>query len=95
MSEARPPAASQATDNTDDLHEYVARRGVGGVAADQIVRRSAGNFLYARMLLDEVATGQRQLTDLDTLPTGLYSLYRAYLSRLMPDMEQYVVAACG
>jgi hypothetical protein len=82
-------AAGQAADNTEDLREYVVRRGMGGAAADKIVQRSAGNFLYARMLLDEVAAGRRQLTDLDTLPTGLYSLYRAYLSRLMPDMEQY------
>jgi hypothetical protein len=56
---------------------------------DEIVRRAAGNFLYARMLLDEVATGHRQITDLAGLPAGLHALYRAYLHRLMPDIDQY------
>jgi hypothetical protein len=82
-------AAGQAADNSRDLHAYIVNRGATGAAADQIVRRSAGNFLYATMLLDDVAAGRRKLTDLGGLPTGLYSLYRAYLSRLMPEMEQY------
>jgi hypothetical protein len=82
-------ADAQAADNTRDLREYVLDRGVTGAGAEQIVRRSAGNFLYATMLLDEIAAGRRRMTDLDRLPIGLYSLYRAFLSRLMPDMEQY------
>ena len=82
-------AAGQAADNSRDLRRYIVNRGAAGATADQIVLRSAGNFLYATMLLDDVAAGRRMLTDLDGLPTGLYSLYRAYLSRLMPDIEQY------
>ena len=82
-------AAGQAADNGRDLRRYIVNRDAAGATADQIVLRSAGNFLYATMLLVNVAAGRRMLTDLDGLPTGLYSLYRAYLARLMPDIEQY------
>jgi hypothetical protein len=96
-------SAPEATaENNSDLRSYivgrVSREPVAGqlsgadaiaAAADQIVRRSAGNFLYATTLLDEVAAGRRQLTDLKGLPSGLYAFYRSYLNRLMPDINQY------
>jgi hypothetical protein len=59
-----------------------------GRAAAEIATRSAGNFLYTTMLLDEVAEGRRELTDVSGLPTGLFALYRAYLLRLIPESEQ-------
>jgi hypothetical protein len=88
--------------NNSDLRAYVVGRvssepvarqlsGTDAIeaTADHIVRRSAANFLYARTLLDEVAAGRRELTDLAGLPSGLDALYRAYLHRLMPDIDQY------
>lgn len=88
-------AAGQAADNSRDLREYIVNRGAAGAAADQIVRRSAGNFLYATMLLNDVAAGRRKLTDLDQLPTGLYSLYRAYLAGSCRTWSSTGVAGSG
>ncbi len=56
---------------------------------DALVEQSAGNFLYVRTLLDEVAAGKRQLADLSGIPAGLYGLYGSYLDRIMPAMESY------
>jgi hypothetical protein len=54
--------------------------------AAQLVEQAAGNFLYVRFLLDDVAEGHRTLADMASLPPGLYGLYRTYLDRLFPGM---------
>lgn len=55
---------------------------------NQLVRRAEGNFLYTKILLDEVASSKRSVTDISGLPTGLYGLYRDYLDRLIPESGQ-------
>lgn len=50
-----------------------------------LVRRAAGNFLYVRFLLDEVAKGTRTLEELESLPRGLYGLYGSFLDRVVPE----------
>jgi hypothetical protein len=95
-------ARQEAVNNDGDIRAHVVRRiaespgagqlagaGAVGAAADAMARQARGNFLYVDMLLDEVTAGRRQLADLAGLPSGLYDLYRSYLDRLMPDMEQY------
>jgi hypothetical protein len=52
---------------------------------DDLVTRAAGNFLYVKFLLDEVAKESRSLGELGSLPRGLYSLYSSYLDRLVPE----------
>jgi hypothetical protein len=78
----------------EDLRLYVAERMAGderlqsamagstGAVLDWLVERSAGNFLYATFVLDEIATAQRAVSDLDTLPRGLNDMYRMFLDRL-------------
>ncbi|WP_028062236.1 KGGVGR-motif variant AAA ATPase [Solirubrobacter soli] len=64
-----------------DLHHYVERR-AGALSAgdliDDIVHRSGGNFLYARLLLDGVAEGHL-ITD---TPSDLIAFYRRELTGL-------------
>jgi hypothetical protein len=55
---------------------------------DNLIERVAGNFLYVRFLLDEVAAGKRSLEDLASFPRDLFGLYRNYLDRLIPEMLQ-------
>src|SRR5262249_49763762 len=54
----------------------------------QLVGSAVGNYLYTKILLDEVADGKRSITDLSGLPKGLYGLYRDYLDRLMNESAQ-------
>jgi hypothetical protein len=49
----------------------------------QIAKKSEGNFLYVRFLLDEIARGERSLTDLEGLPEGLDGLYYQSLARVI------------
>jgi hypothetical protein len=84
--------------NEADIRSHIVRR-LGhlpverGAAAepivDGLVRRANGNFLYVDVLVDEMMAGRRPLGDLSGLPRGLHDLYRAYLSRIMPEMEWY------
>ena len=53
--------------------------------ADRLVTLSAGNFLYARIVLDDVASGQQRLDDLDALPPGLDTVYHAFLRHFAAD----------
>jgi len=90
------------TDETEgDIRAYLVRRlsepeiarraaaaGPGKVLHQKLIDKAAGNFLYIRFLLDEVAEGQRTLEDLDGLPRGLYGLYRTFLDRLTPEMRE-------
>jgi hypothetical protein len=85
-------------DTDGDIHDYVTRRlselnggrsvslkdGVKSLE-DELVQRATGNFLYVKFLLDEVAQGKRALGELESLPRGLYGLYRSYLDRIMPE----------
>lgn len=84
-------------DADSDIREYVTLRTVADPAIEAAVASSGpaavisklvsvaeGNFLYMKFLLDEAAHG-RSLSDLNSLPKGLYALYREYLDRMMPQ----------
>jgi hypothetical protein len=68
------------------LKQPMAAAGSPDQIENLIVKQAAGNFLYLRFLLDEVAAGRRSATTLTGLPKGLYGLYREFLDRLMPKM---------
>ncbi|MBC8086032.1 MAG: hypothetical protein H7Z40_02105 [Phycisphaerae bacterium] len=60
---------------------------VAAVAAETVSERAGGNFLYARFLLDAVASGQWRLDELHTVPAagalrGMEALYLLYMSSL-------------
>jgi hypothetical protein len=91
-------SSSERRDEADsDIREYVQLRtaadpairvAVAAAGSDavsgKLVSVAEGNFLYIKFLLDEAGHG-RSLADLNSLPKGLYALYREYLDRMMPQ----------
>ena len=90
--------------NQSDVHEYIKKRltqdeklssQVSGLEAKQqeehienITNKSEGNFLYVTFLLDEIASGQRSLNELEGLPEGLDGLYYQSLKRVVESGKQ-------
>ena len=69
----------------DDIRAYIKQRAVSGLSSaniEALVNAAEGNFLYVRILLDEIVRGARKIDDLATLPVGLHALYRTSLDRL-------------
>src|SRR5258708_37277195 len=50
-----------------------------------LLRSSAGNFLFVRTALDAIASGQLSFDHIQTLPPGLSSLYEIFFRRLFPN----------
>jgi len=85
--------------NLEDVHEYVqvrlrndlalAERAVQlelaqvNTLVQAVGRKSGGNFLYVRFLLDAMGQGLRSLTELEGLPEGLDGLYFDSLDRVV------------
>jgi hypothetical protein len=68
----------------DDICAYIKQRSVPGLYPaniEALIIAAEGNFLYVRILLDEVAGGARKIDDFATLPVGLHALYRTSLDR--------------
>jgi hypothetical protein len=77
------PSFSDAVNN--DIRAYIKQRAVPGLSLSNIealVAAAEGNFLYVRILLDEVALGARKIDDFATLPIGIHALYHRSLERL-------------
>jgi hypothetical protein len=77
----------------DDICTYAARRlnrlpPAGAPIDPELPRRlataAAGNFLYVKLLLDEIETGRRSPDDLIGVPQKLPEFYGEYLTRLIP-----------
>jgi WD40 repeat protein/serine/threonine protein kinase/endogenous inhibitor of DNA gyrase (YacG/DUF329 family) len=49
-----------------------------------LLRSSAGNFLFVRTALDAIASGQLTFDHIQNLPPGLSSLYEIFFRRLFP-----------
>jgi WD40 repeat protein/serine/threonine protein kinase len=49
-----------------------------------LLRSSAGNFLFVRTALDAIASGQLSFDHIKNLPPGLSSLYEIFFRRLFP-----------
>jgi WD40 repeat protein/serine/threonine protein kinase len=52
---------------------------------DDLLRSSAGNFLFVRTALDAIKTGQLSFDQIENLPPGLSSLYEIFFRRLFPN----------
>jgi WD40 repeat protein len=68
-----------------DIRAYIEQRAVSGLSPaniEALITAAEGNFLYVRILLDEVVPRTRKIGDLATLPVGLHALYRTSLDRL-------------
>lgn len=87
--------AAESQMNRDDLRRYVsgrvakkgirARLNAAQIESEALVTRldalAAGNFLYAKFLLDDIQDGHQPVDDLGGLPKGLYDLYHGFLKR--------------
>ena len=51
------------------------------VLLDQVVQLSCGNFLYTKLLLDEIETKRQSLNDLSALPKTIDDIYLTFLRR--------------
>jgi WD40 repeat protein len=80
-------------ENLADVRQYVTRRARRGplgerlqaaavvpqALAERLGALSSGNFLYTRVVLDDIGSGQQSLDDLDALPPGLDTVYHTFL----------------
>ena len=53
----------------------------------QVTDLAKGNFLYTKVLLDDIESGGQALNDLDTLPKSLDEFYHQFLMRLRAEWE--------
>jgi WD40 repeat protein/serine/threonine protein kinase len=52
---------------------------------DDLLRSSAGNFLFVRTALDAIESGRLSFDHIENLPPGLSSLYEIFFRRLFPN----------
>lgn len=81
--------------NSNDLRQYIELRvGVKEIQirlkeaeiasqnlVDRVVELAKGNFLYTKMLLNDIEDGQQSLDDLASLPKSLDEIYHRFLRR--------------
>ena len=87
--------AAESAANREDLQHFIDQRleepaivsrcHASGVETEQLAERilglARGNFLFTRVLCDDIAAGRQVLTDLSTLPGDLDQIYHAFLLR--------------
>ena len=86
-------------ENRSDIREYVKGRveqpvlqellGKAALAPqtliDEVTQLSSGNFLYTKLLLNDIEAGRQPLDDLSALPKSIDEIYLAFLRRFKPD----------
>jgi WD40 repeat protein/serine/threonine protein kinase len=91
--------SAQDPKNQDDVRRFIrcrlrqapfhekakANRKILASLEDDLLRSSAGNFLFVRTALDAIESGQLSFDHIENLPPGLSSLYEIFFRRLFPD----------
>ena len=91
--------SAQDRKNLDDVRQFIrsqlgeapfrikaeADRKVPAKLETDLLRSSAGNFLFVRTALDAIASGQLSFDHIQNLPPGLSSLYEIFFRRLFPN----------
>jgi hypothetical protein len=83
------PACTAAVN--EDVGNYIEQRRIPELSNDQVealVSMADGNFLYIKLLLDEIDNGARKIDDPRTLTIGLHALYCSFLDRLLEMLVQ-------
>ena len=75
-----------ANENDADLRTYIEARGFTSPAfVEAAVRKAAGNFQYAKVVLDGIKTGSAADGEIPDLPADLHAVYDRLLRRISPD----------
>ena len=91
--------AAESQMNLDDIEQFVnyrvGKEAVGKQLAvakmtpkeltERVVKLSQGNFLYTKMLLNDIEAGRQPLDDLATLPKSLDEIYHRFLGRFSDE----------
>lgn len=89
---------ARSDENRKDLHAFLVSRFAGrrlrarckaervepAELIQQVAQLAGGNFLYTRVLLDNIAAGRQPLDDLSSLPADLDGIYHGFLKRFSP-----------
>jgi hypothetical protein len=87
--------------NREDVRQFIRCRLANSVLLDKtrgggkppaaleedLLRSSAGNFLFTATVLDAVDSGQLRFDQIEKLPPGLSSLYEVFFDRLFSDAD--------
>ncbi|MEG4197265.1 ATP-binding protein [Microcoleus sp. Pol12A5] len=74
--------------NSEKIHEKLDIFKVDSpTLVDSLTDKSSSNFLYTKLILNEIELGYQPLDQLDTLPSGLYGIYHEMLRRRCSDNE--------
>lgn len=82
--------------NTRDLHDYLERElrpyandVLQSTATDTILERSAGLFLYADLIRQDLRSGRLSVDRLHEIPTGLGGVYARLFAHQFPNLTTY------
>ncbi|BAZ11761.1 hypothetical protein NIES4071_35870 [Calothrix sp. NIES-4071] len=76
-------------ENQADIWQYVSERLItSGTLSGQIVNWAKGNFLYAKLLIDNIIA-QQSLDNVEALPKSIDEIYYNFLSHTDVDRENY------
>jgi tetratricopeptide (TPR) repeat protein len=85
---------ADAAENVDDLRRYLSNwqaksNNLTGLI-DQILKASAGNFLYVRKVTEGIQEGLIDPSLIENFPPGLTGIYEIWFRRLFPDGTAYL-----
>jgi hypothetical protein len=94
---------AESPQNLRDLREYVQQRLSGSEIidqfqaqqilldefAEQLTKSSGGNFLFAKLIVDEIESGESSL-DPSAIPRNLHEIYYGYLNRFTEHEWRYL-----
>lgn len=80
-------------ENMGDIRTFLRRQLTPDQATDEmineIVAKSEGMFLYARLVLDEIGSERLTLDRIADFPQGLTGYYKEWFNRKFPDAQKY------
>lgn len=84
---------AEGADNLRDAQAFLEAELAGRPAAAKVIEalleRSAGNFLYLRVVLDEIEQGRINIDHLDSFPRGMGGYYQQFFERRFTSLSEY------
>ena len=84
-------------ENIHDLKQYIKSKSKDKFCedleidsiAEVLIKKSEGNILYLKEVIESISNGEISLDDLDNLPKGMDGLYLSMFSRYFTDIDSY------